>query len=238
MITNIFLLKLRNAEFFQFGTDISSILNGYNLNTLAINKPFEAFTSSFQKIDSLFKLNRGSTLTEDITLLDERRDKAINGILLYLESMTLYFDGNINKSATLILNQLKSYGSGIARQNYQTETATITNIIKDWDTKPEYSQAISLLKLTDWKSELAQANTLFNSLYIERAKDNAENITSETMKEKRQEATMAWKKLKTAIESHYNIKKIEETGYEPYEVVINNINSIIDKYNILIANRS
>lgn len=237
MITSIPLIKLRNAEFYQFCSDITSTLFSYNPTALGIIKPYNVFSQSIQNIDALFKLNRTSVHTEELIALDERRDKAIIGILLYVESMTYHFDINISKQATMVLNQINTYGTGIARQNYQTETATLSNIIRDWDTKPEYTNAIGLLNLMLWKNELAETNTLFNAKYLERAKDDSENVSTETMKEKRAETTAAWQKLKSTIESIYTIREMEGAGFETYDAVIKNINVIIEKYNTLLASR-
>lgn len=49
--------------------------------------------------------------------------------------------------ASALEAHLNLFGTGIARENYQSETTLLRNIINDWKTKPELAQAITALQL-------------------------------------------------------------------------------------------
>ncbi|MFN0049756.1 MAG: DUF6261 family protein, partial [Cytophagales bacterium] len=229
--------RLRNPEYFQYSSDVVTIIASANPVTLEIDKPFQAFKASTAVLESLFKSDRGSSITDEIIQLDARRDRAINGILLYVEGLTNHFDEQMSKNATLIFDYINSYGSGIARQNYPTETATLTTIINDWNNKKPLADAIAMLNLAAWKNELNEANNAFNAKYIDRTKETgAEN--DDKMKEKRQESMVAYSKLKSVIESYFTIKDNLGDDTTGYAQLIKNINALSEKYNVLLAGRS
>jgi hypothetical protein len=236
MFTTINLVRLRNPEFYQFSSDVATVIASANPVALEIDKPFQAFKASTAVLESLFKSDRSSAITDEIMQLDARRDRAINGILLYVEGLTNHFDEQMSKNATLIFNYINSHGSGISRQNYPTETATLTTIINDWNNKKPLADAIIALKLETWKNELNEANNAFNAKYIARAKETgAEN--DDKMKEKRQESMVAYNKLKSVIESYLTIKENMGDDVTAYTQLIKNINALSEKYNVLLANR-
>jgi hypothetical protein len=53
---------------------------------------------------------------------------------------------NLKKQSKVLQTHLSAFGANIARDNYQSQTASVRNIIDDWDTKPELKEAISAFK--------------------------------------------------------------------------------------------
>ncbi len=237
-IQAINLAKLRNAEFFQFGSNVVTLITDGDAALKAeINKPFLPFKAAVDEIELLFKSQRGSTHTETLIALDARRDKAINGLVLHLESYTYHFNEAKVQAATLLLNHVKGYGTGIARQNYPTETATLTNIVNDWTNKPELAAAVATLAIGDWLAELDAANNAFNNKYLERAKEEGAE-TDDTIKEKRTVMADAYNYLVQMIVSYCSVKKDMGADVAAYQQLIGSINAIIEKFNGLLAARS
>ena len=230
------LIKLRNAEFLQFSKDVMGIVTLNNIGALDVALQFAAFQNTTNVIENLFATDQGSDTTPLIQTLDNRRDNAIQGIISLANAMTFHFDPNINAAAVAISEHVKLYGNGqtgISKQNYMAETASITNIIADWDTKPNLTAAINTLGLAAWKAELNTANQLFNTAYLARTQEiGAAN--PDTIKEKRLESTNLYYALRDRIGAFYTINN----GANPWGKAVNEINALIEQYNVMLANRA
>lgn len=125
------------------------------------------------------------------------------------------------------------YGSGIARLNYQAETATLNNLIRDWEGKPELITAISEFNLGEWMAELKTANEEFNTKYLSRTQEYGD-ASPETIKLKREEVNVAYYALRDRIDA---LHLLVETPPSPYVTIINQLNALTDQYNALLVNR-
>lgn len=129
---------------------------------------------------------------------------------------------------------MELYGSGISRLNYQAETATLNNIIRDWENKPELIDAISSFNLSPWVNELKTANEEFNTKYLSRTQEYGD-ASPETIKLKREETNVAYYALRDRIDA---LHLLVETPPSPYATVINQLNALTDQYNKLLVNRT
>ena len=232
-ISGIELNKLRNAEFLQFSKDVMGIVTLNNIGALDVAVQFAAFQNITNEIEAIFATDQGSDTTPLLESLDKRRDNAISGITLMSNAMVYHFDPAIIAAATALSDNLKLYGGGIARQNYMAETASITNIIADWDTKPNLIAAINTLGLAGWKAELNTANQLFNTAYLARTQEiGAANPN--TIKDKRLESANLYYALRDRIGAFYTINN----AGNPWGKTVNEINVLIEQYNVLLANRA
>jgi hypothetical protein len=126
------------------------------------------------------------------------------------------------------------YGSGIARLNYQAETATLNNLLRDWENKPDLADAITTFVLTSWVNELKPANEEFNTKYLLRTQEYGD-ASPETITNKREETNTAYYALRDRIDA---LHLLVETPPSPYATVINQLNALTDQYNKLIVNRT
>lgn len=229
----IHLRLLRNAEFLQYVKDYAAIINLNNPAALQIDARLSAFETRSRELEELFKKALASDKTKTVLELDERRDNAISGISAYVQSLLYHFDAETRKNAQLLQDNLQIYGSGIARQNYQSETATLTNIYRDWTTKTELIDAATALNLNSWLNELNDANTQFNTQFLARTQEYGE-ANPETIKTKREETTTAYYALRDRIDALYTLAEAPES---PYSKVINELNALIGQYNMLLTKR-
>lgn len=236
-INAISLANLQNTEVSQFNTDIAGILQINTPITVAVAKPYNAFRNQQTELLDMFRADKGSALTDELFELDLDRDDAFLGICLQIESYTHHKLPATRALGVLLFEHLSKFGTGIHRYNYQKETATITNILKEWNEKPELKAALVALKLTEWQTDLETANLAFNAKFLERAQATGENTFTSTLKNKRIDAAQAWYKLRDAIESKYNVIDNEDGDTSLYVTAINSMNAVIDKYNVLIATR-
>lgn len=234
MITSIELRNLRNAEFVQFQKDFAAIITRNNPEALQIQAKAEALNAKNVELDTLFKKILANENTKVLVDLDTRRDNALNGIMYHATSYTYHFNSTLKTAGQRVLENINHYGSGIARLNYQAETATLNSIITDWETKPELTEAITTLNLTAWKTELKEANTAFSQTYLDRTQEYG-NANPENLKTKREETNTAYYGLRDRINA---LHLLAETTPSPYATLINQLNALIDQYNSLLNGRA
>jgi Family of unknown function (DUF6261) len=232
MIISIDLRGLRNSEFVQFGSDVLSIVKINDPQALGVLAQYDALAAANKTVENLFNKEQASATTDVLVALDNQRDRLINGISALVLGYTYSTDETQKRNALLLQTNIDSYGSGIAKENYQSETAIITNLIDDWTAKPELAAAIAALNLGSWQTELAAANAAFNAKYLVRTQEKG-SASPESLKEKRTVATNAYYELRNFIDSYFTINK----GAEPFRKTTNELNALIDQYNRLIAGR-
>jgi len=232
-MNSIHLPKLRNAEYLQYMKDYAAIIKLNNPAALQIDTKLSDFEMRSSELEDLSKKALASDKTKTVLELDERRDNAINGITGYVQSLTYHFESETRKNAQLLQDNLNIYGTGIARLNYQSETATISNIYRDWTTKTELTDAMTFLNLSSWMTELSDANTQFNNQFLARTQEYGD-ANPETIKAKREQTTIAYYALRDRIDA---LHILVETPESPYNTLINQLNALIDQYNVLLMKR-
>ena len=232
MINAIDLRTLRNVEFLRFGIDFNGLIKKNNPVELNIQPQYVAFTTKLDETSQLFKLAQSSPITQELVLLDERRDMAIIGISGMIDSYCYHFEGATVKAANLLLTSLNLYGRGVAKMNLPSESGTIDAIVKDWETKPELAAAVEMLGLYAWVTELKTANQLFEQKYIERTEEYGA-ANPDTLKSKREETVLAFYELRKFLDAN---SVLHPTAV--YEKLINGLNALIDQYNTLLNTRS
>ena len=227
------LRSLRNAEYLQYMKDFAGIINLNNSATLQIDAKLAAFTAKTTELEDLFKKALANDHTKVILELDERRDDALNGIFYFLQGYTFHYEEDKKQNAQLLLKQMAIYGNSISRQNYQSETASINNMIKDFNTETDLKDAVAAFDLKKWIDELEDANTLFNAEYLSRTQEYGD-ANPDTIKSKREEVNDAYYGLRDRIDA---LHTLVETPPSPYTKVINQLNALTDQYNVLLVNR-
>lgn len=226
--------SLRNIEFIQLGDATLGIVNRNNPLVLMLQEQYDNYFSANSIVSNLYTKGNANPITQSIVEADARRDATINGINYVLLGYTYHFTDSVRNAANLLYNNISSYGSGIAKLNYQSETATLKSILADWTDKPELAQAVITLQLDDWKKEMETANNAFDSLYLDRTQDIS-TTGDVTFKAARLAATTAYYELRDTIDAYYTIKKDEEK--KQYAKVINELNALIKQYNSMLNNR-
>ena len=231
MINSIILRDLRNANYLQFQKDFLGIISRNNPVTLQIEAKFNDLTAKSLELENLFKKILANPMSQELLALDGRRDDCINGIYYSALSNSYHFDAANKEAADLLLANLNLYGSGIAKLNYQAETATISNIVNDWENQPKLTQALTTLNLSAWKDELSRVNEEFGTKYLDRTQDYG-NATPENLKMKREETNLVYYALRDRINA---MDLLVETPPSPYSTVINQLNALIEQYNRLLS---
>ena len=231
MINAINISILRNAEYLQFMKNVASLVQTNDPVVLNVATQLTTLNNSITVLDGLFKTESANEITQELVLIDERRDKAINGLSSVVAGYLYHFDTVLAQAANVLNDNLKLYGSGIAKQNYQAETATISSLVGDWEGKPKLSDALTALQLTAWKNELKAANILFDQRYLARTQEYGA-ANPDTIKAKREETNAVYYTLRDFLNS-FSIVQPTTTNTK----TLNEINALVEQYNTLLNNR-
>lgn len=231
MINGIDLRMLRNGEFIQFISDFSELVDSNDPAILGVVAQQSAFKIKIEKVNPLFGNRRASKYTSQLRLLDQRRNKAVDGIGYAIKSYCHHFDDQVAASSNLLAKNLRLFGKSITRQNKLAKSATIKVIVDGWETKPQLTSALELLGLTTWVTELKTANQLYDQVYLERVEEYAA-VSPDTMKGKRAETVAAYYELRKFLEANEVLRHDSV-----YEKTINTLNTLIESYNLLITKR-
>jgi hypothetical protein len=225
-MNSIDLPKLRNAEYLQYVKDFSGIITLNNPSALQIDV-------KISELESLYKKALANEKKQDLLLLNERRDNAINGLYYFLLGHSYHFEADKKQKAQLLLDNMVLYGMGNSSLNYQAKTAALNNLINDWENKPELTDAVAFLNLSAWINEMKTANDLFQTTYLSR-KQKYGNANPEKIKSKREEVNAAYYTLRDTIDA---LHLLVEMPQSPYTTVMNQLDALTDQYNVLLANR-
>lgn len=220
----------RNSEFMQYMKMVATTVGQYDTNALKINTQHAALNSAIDAMNTAFKQSTKSELTKVLEDLDNRRDDALKGLLLFFESMVCHFEDEKSKAGNLLADSMNKYGRSISKLAYLDETNVIDNLVEDWETVGKLKEAIALLKLGPWVSELKKINTEFTNIYNERMEAKAA-LPKEKVAEMRDACVSAYRELVRYIEAfaiaipHVDYQKMADK----LNVLTQSLNTTIDK---------
>ena len=231
MIHAIELKDLRNAEYLQFISDALTLVGENNPANLKVEPQMSNLQAKYDECDALFKLPLANERTEGLTILDGKRDRALGGISYVVKGYMNHYEPEMAAAADRVYKNIRQYGKSIQNQSLQAESATITNMIKDWDTNPALTADIELLQLKEWKDYLSTTNNDFIALYSQRTQDYGSEPTDNLLG-KRTETNATYYKLVEMLEA----RQLTNESIS-YDKVFGDLNASIDQYNTLINNR-
>lgn len=160
-------LKLyRNGLLIAFFNDLIEVGNEANIS--ALRTVLNNLQTVQANLKASYKIEKGSLITEELKILDKRRDMAIQGIKTVVKGYTYYFDTTVQDKARLILRIFTKHGSRIANFNYGSQTAIVKSIISEFETNEHLQSAIDTFHLSLWIAELKTANESFGEKYLYR----------------------------------------------------------------------
>ncbi len=212
----------RNGEYLQFMKNVVAIYGNYDTNAMLLKARLQTLTDATKALDDVFMATTAHELTPELQALDMRRDKALMGIKLHLNSYSYSEETEIVKAANMLLTNYLSHGDRIDKLSYQQATAVIDALLTDWKDNPTLLACVNTLSLNRWVSLLTQLNKDFNDMYIMRAKTS---VKSGQVDQKRIEMRSAYDEI-TFDTIAYARVAIDKTSY----------NSIVDELNGLISN--
>lgn len=227
-----YLNRYRHSEYLQYMKDILQLLNDQDLEVLQLTNQKNTLEPIVNQIDEAFIKGQGSTLTQEIITLDDRRDRAIIGLRGIVSANTYHFEEAQQLAAKALMANIAAHGDNIARLSYQEETAVLDSIVKDWEGDSELSAAVQLLGVGNWLAELKTANQAFSQKYLERVNETAASDAA-NIPTLRGEATEAYRTLVNHIQAHATLSALPA-----YNTILSQIDVLAEQYNQVVNNRS
>jgi len=221
----------RNKECIQYFKDTVSIYTAFDLTTLKLKTFVDQLDSRHALLEELFEIAKKSEKTETLESLDARRDLAIVGIRKVADGYENYFEEDKAQAGKLITTHIDKYGKKISKFTLLAETAALTSVVKDLETDAAAKAAVTLLGLTAWVGELKDANIDFNTLYLARNTDLA-NQPDQNLKDARIETYPVFDLLMEKTASFYSA-----FGNPEYKTIIDQMNEITLKFNETVPKR-
>ena len=232
MYLSIPFARLRHGEFSQFIKSIIRIVTSNDHEVLKVKKQVDKISVLYAAMDDFYKPEVGSAITQDLQNLDSERDNGLIGIEQIIRGYSHHYEEATRADADLLMKSSNSFGDDIPRLNYQLESNAIGKIVKKWKSDDVLSNAVNLLHLNEWIDRLETINEQFETRFLERLKNDA-NEPEFKMIDYRKQITDCYHNLIKHIEAHATL-----SGDAVYTEVENEINQLIEVYNRLIDGRT
>jgi len=210
----------KNPLFYTFISNSLALFKTYKIPAL------KSLTTDYDEMGKSFQKEVRSMKTQSLKELDKRRDDAIRGMTALVKSYRFHFDPAKNQAGNLLEQSIYKYARSIAKLSYQEETAVLTNLLTDWNQDTALGQAIKVLDLADWKTELETANQEFNHVYLARNKEKAHQESIASVSEIREEVEANYQMLTQHLHAHAILNPSENLT-----ALIAELNMLIEKYN-------
>lgn len=221
----------KNATCLAFAADVLEILSKNEVPTLATQ--VADLQNAYDIMSLSFKKDLGSAKTEDLKSLDQRRDDAIRGILALARSYEYHFEEAKQKAGIALVRSIRKFSDNIPKLSYKDESEVIKNLLEDWTKEATLLDALALLDIADWKTELETANKEFDKVYYER-----------TMETVAKESPVSTSDARKIVEEKYRIMADFAKANallnpsETLTTVIKAMNVVIDKFNTEVSRTS
>ena len=196
----------RNAEHYQFHSDVLSIVTVEVATAQKIEGLRSEYAALFDKENTAFIQNRAYEATKEVEAKDRVRDE----LFLYVKQTVdsnLYCPVAAKKAAAEKLSfAMKPYRSANSKA-FAENTAQVTNLVADFQSET-YAEYVELLGLTDAVEQLKTANNEFNAIYMGRSGEKLVRASTENMKSIRPKVDTAYRSLASAINALYQVNSL------------------------------
>ena len=205
-ILKVNLNNARNAEHYQFHSDVLSIVTAEVAAAQKIDSLRSDYVALFDKENTAFIQNRAYESTKEIEAKDRERDD----LFLYVKQTVdsnLYCPVATKKAAAEKLAfAMKPYRSANSKA-FAENTAQVTNLVLDFQSEA-YAGYVEQLGLTEAVAQLQTVNDEFNAVYMGRSGEKLVRASSENMKSIRPKVDAAYRTLASAVNALYQVNSL------------------------------
>jgi hypothetical protein len=176
------LSRFRNGEFLHFMITVLDLYKEFDSKSLLMEARVNEFEQKVNIMKYAFMASKGETFSGKLRPLDNERINVLKGLKRYLQAEFYRSDPEKKNSATILLKSYDRYNAGITRKSFQYKTAVITNLLENWNSKPEFSNALQVLGANSWIEELTLKNNTFYEQYFKKAISSVPKAQSNKMK--------------------------------------------------------
>ena len=160
---------MRNDEHFQYVAELIELVNRFGADTLKIEAQFEELRNAHALADDAFRNIAKSVMTEDVRLLDKRRDTALSGMNDKIRGAGKHFRQEVKDAARRLKILMDAY-KNIARLPLHEQTSAVHNLMQEL--RGKFAPDVQTADINEWADEL----------------ENANNALALTMRDRRDEA--------------------------------------------------
>jgi hypothetical protein len=227
-IKKIDLSRLRNDEHFQFHTEFRDLVMAGTPQNLKVVAQLNAFLPLFTQEDGALHKIMKSALTADMEAADRRRDELFRGMADANLSAANHFSDGVRAAARRLQILFDTYGN-VAAKTLNEETAALTNLLQELT--GAYAEDTKTVGIADWAPALNIANADFERLTKGRYDEDTLR-TDLVLKQVRVQVDAAYRTLTERIDALMLVE-----GGELFENFISRLNTVIEKYRNVVAQR-
>lgn len=205
-ILKVNLNNARNAEHYQFHSDVLSIVTAEVAAAQKIDSLRSDYVALFDKENTAFIQNRAYESTKEIEAKDRERDDLFLYIKQTVDSNLYCPVANKKAAAEKLAFAMKPYRSANTKA-FAENTAQVTNLVLDFQSEA-YAGYVELLGLKEAVAQLQTANEEFNAVYMGRSGEKLVRASSENMKSIRPKVDAAYRTLASAINALYQVNSL------------------------------
>jgi len=227
-ITKISLVRLKNETHVQFHESVNTLIGKTTATELKIDALYALYRSAFENELEALDIIRKSELTEQISEQDRIRDSIFRGLSDAVKSYRNHFEASYRNAANKLWTVFLHYGN-IAKKTLDDQTAAVNDILREFE-RPELKEAIDMLQLGEWRDKLAEENTKFHALMMERYNEPVGKTTFR-MKDTRIITDKYYRTIVNVLESML----LTGGTNDKFNNFITELNAIIKRYKDILA---
>ncbi len=200
-LNNLNLSQLKNASFTDLMFRANEILSGFTAITTAMPELTTQFSDLVEKLNKTLVAEKGSTKTERLREMDQKRDDAHRGLQHYVKANMYHPDSAVSTAAKEIMHVVERFGlSSLRSASYADESALLVRLMEELGSAELTDQKSKLGEINTWTSALDVAMINFEEVINERFEENATALGYNTF-DVRKEISPVFRNLIQAAET-------------------------------------
>ncbi|MDR1121302.1 MAG: DUF6261 family protein [Dysgonamonadaceae bacterium] len=204
-INKVSITQMRNEEHFAYMLGTKSNIQDVSASTLGIEPLYSDFEICLTEEDAALEPASKSTLTDEISEADIRRDGIYRGLVLHIESGLYSPDPLTAKIDQTLKAILDRYGD-VRSLPYEQEYATIVNLVQDLNMEASLS---GLPDTALWVKNLSAANEEVESL-LRRRWQQTGSKTHYDMLQVRKNTDAAYNKMIEYLNASFVVREVTD----------------------------
>ena len=218
----------RNHDHFQCQKELIDLWEQFDPQALRIEALVEKHNIVFKKEDEALMKIIKNTFSQARNDADVERDRFFRGLDDTTKAALNHYDIGMREVAVRIRIPMEAYGN-IAQKPLNEETSAIYNLVQEL--RDNFANDVELLNLHPWLDVLEAANTRYEGL-VKSSYEEEVVKTELKVKEVRAEVDAVVRQIFDRIDALMIIESEAD-----YVDLVKRINLIMDKYNLIIAQR-
>ena len=223
-IIRLHFLELWNNEYPLLVNQLSVLTANHNPDLLHLTKSLARVNAMLPQLSKIRAQELSNAITNKLRDISNERKTLVSGINSQVKTFSKLSMPSLALQVETMKRFLNIHTPGFADANYPSGTQRTTDMLADFDSKPEVRAAAESMHLTTFFDQLRAINIQFSPLYLQRTQEDAaaETVDAHAIRSESDKEVIA---LLDAIE--YCSREYEELDYQP---LANELNNLIGHY--------